>query len=193
MKKYIIWIALTVINIALGVYIYQQKNIIAQFYNDYDVKATLCYDYIKALQYNGLNIESTITLLDNQDSLYTINEISKKCKKLVFRYSFIHCNACVDTIMKLVNRFSNEVGKDKIVILAQYESKRDYKNFVRVNQIKMPIYHLQDSLCKADDLSIPYLFVLEDNMTTSNFFLPRKEFPTITEQYLQAIKNILTQ
>lgn len=191
MKKHIVWIALMAINIALGVYIYRQKIIISQFYNDYDVKSTLSYDYIKSMQYNGLEIDSTITLLDISDSSYTVNDISKMDRRLVFRYSFIHCNACVDTIMKLVNKFSKEIGTDKIVIFAQYSNKRDYKNFVRINQVKNPIYHLQDTLCKADELSIPYLFVLENNMTVSNFFMPHKEYPKITEQYLQSIKNIL--
>lgn len=193
MKKHILWMALTAINIALCVFIYRQKSIITQFYNGYDVKSTLSYDYTKSLQYNGLGIDSTIVLRDANDSSYTVNDIAKTDRKLVFRYSFIHCNACVDTIMKLVNKFANEVGADKVVIIAQYANKRDYKNFVRINQIKTSIYHLQDSLCKADELSIPYLFVLEDNMTVSNFFMPRKEYPKITEQYLQSIKNILTQ
>lgn len=193
MKKNIIWIALTAINIVLGVYIYQQKNIIAQFYSDYDVKSMLSYDYIKSLQYNGLEIDSIIALHDINDSSYTIRDISQTGHKLVFRYSFIHCDACVDTLMKLVNKFTDEVGRDKVVILAQYASKRDYKNFVRINNVNNCIYHIQDTLCKADELSIPYLFVLEDNMTVSNFFMPRKEYPNVTEQYLQAIKNILTQ
>ena len=43
----------------------------------------------------------------------------------------------------------------------------------------------------ADELSIPYLFVLEGNMATSNFFMPRKEYPQITEHYLQSVKEIL--
>lgn len=86
---------------------------------------------------------------------------------------------------------SDEVGDDKVVVLAQYANIRDYKNFVRINNIKHSIYQLQDSLCKADELSIPYLFVLEDNMTISNFFLPRKEYPQVTEKYLESIKNIL--
>ena len=193
MKKHILWIALTAINIALGVFLYRQKNIISQFYNDYDVKSSLSYDYTKSMLYNGLVLDSATSLLDNKDSLYTLGNLIDAKRKLVFRYSFIHCNVCVDTLMKFVNKFADEVGKDNVVIFAQYANKRDYKNFVRINQVKTSIYHLQDSLCKADELSIPYLFILEDNMTVSNFFMPRKEYPKITEQYLQSIKNILTK
>ncbi len=191
MKQHLIWIVLTAINIVLGVYICKQKNNIAQFYDDYGVKSMFSYDYIKSLQYNGIMLDSSTTLLDRNDTIYTLSDFMNEERKLVFRYSFIHCNACVDTLMKLVNKFSDEVGDDKVVILAQYANIRDYKNFVRINNIKHSIYQLQDSLCKADELSIPYLFVLEDNMTISNFFLPRKEYPKITEQYLESIKNIL--
>ena len=193
MKKHLIWIVLTLINVVLGIYIYKEQNIIAEFYNDYDIKSSLSYDYTKSMKYNGLVLDSTMIMLDNKDSSYTLSKLIDADRKLVFRYSFIHCNVCVDTLMKLVNQFSDEVGKDKIIILAQYANKRDYKNFIRINQVKMPVYHLQDSLCKADELSIPYFFILENNMTSSNFFMPRKEIPAITEQYLQSIKNILIQ
>ena len=190
-KYYIIGIVFVVVNIVLSVYIYRQKQIVSQFYDDYGVKSMLSYDYMKSLQYNGIMLDSSTTLLDRNDTIYTLSDFMNEERKLVFRYSFIHCNACVDTLMKLVNKFSDEVGDDKVVILAQYANIRDYKNFVRINNIKHSIYQLQDSLCKADELSIPYLFVLEDNMTISNFFLPRKEYPKITEQYLESIKNVL--
>ena len=191
MKNYIIWGVLTVANILLGVYIYQQKQQTEQFYEDYAQKSVLSYDYLKSMQYNGNVIDSSVALLDSKDSSYTMGDIACGGRILVFRYSFIHCNACVDTLMKLVGHFSKEVGAGKIAILAQYANKRDYKNFVRINNVKNGMFHLQDTLCKADELSIPYLFVLEGDMTISNFFMPRKEYPQITEQYLQSIKNLL--
>jgi hypothetical protein len=192
MKQVWIYVAFLLVNIVLCIYAYNQKCIASQFFDDYSTKALLSYDYVNSVKYNGLRLDD-VYLSDRNDSVYSIKEVAKGDKVLVLRYSYIDCGSCVDSLIKQTNNLSEILGREKIVILAKYNSRIDYINFIRLNNIKNNIYNIKDSLSVADELNVPYFFVLEKNMTTSNFFIPRKEFSKLTEDYLHAIENILTE
>lgn len=193
MIKNIITICVIAFNVVLVVLLFKKDNNQAVQIQDenYVFRTRVFNDYMKSMKYTGNPLKSDLTITDFNSSEYSLKNIVQFHNKLVFRYSYISCNVCIDTIMKIVNEYSKYVGNDKIIILSQYANKRDYKNFVRINNVKQPIYHLQDSLCRADELGLPYFFVINDNMVTNNFFLPRKEYPQMIKTYLESIKTLL--
>lgn len=192
MKSTII-MGIIVLNIVLAVFLFTKDNCQTMQIQDenYILRTRVFYDYMKSIKYTGIQLDTNLEVTDNKDSVYLLKKMVNTSRKLIFRYSYISCNACVDTIMKIVDGFSEKVGKNKVIILSQYADKWDYKKFIRINNVKNTIYHLQDSLCRADEMSIPYFFVLDSDMITNNFYLPRQEYPGMVKKYLESIEKLL--
>lgn len=191
MKKNVIVVSLLVVNILCVLVILLQHASIKEEnlhnFNDLYYRQEQKFSQ----QFNGATFDINHLIRNVNDSVLTIKDVMKNRRIIVFRYSFIHCNSCVDTIMKLVDSFAKEVGKDKILILSQYANYRDYRNYVRINRIKLPIYDIRDTILADCIIDKPYMFVLDDDMVCNNFYVPHKEAPDLVNQYLQMVKRII--
>ena len=165
----------------------KRTNVILQ--KTQGIQAVLASDYLMSMEHNSMSINNVIAK-DINDSVFTLSQLCGEQPTLVLRYSHIHCNSCVDSVITMLNNFEKQTGV-KPLILSQYSSRRDYINFVRINQIKHPIYCVEDTLCVADKLDVPYLFVINKDLQCNNFFIPRKEYTTGIKMYLKSIKHLL--
>ena len=138
---------------------------------------------------NGRSVDPNIGVRTNEGESFPLVELLDR-KKLFIRYSDIHCNSCVDTMLTYVSRFAERIGDENVVILSRYQSHRDYVNFLRINRIHMSIYNLTDTLCEADRLDVPYMFINEDNYI-NNFFIFRKESPHDLLAYLEMVDRVI--
>lgn len=188
-KNVVIIIVLFLLNTVIAVSYFSLKKTYNQVLGAQGIQAILASDYLTAMKYNNMQINE-VTAKNVKDSAFTLPQLCTAKYTLVMRYSYIHCNACVDSIMVILNDFSKQTGI-KPLILSQYANRRDYINFVRVNQIKQPIYCVEDTLCIADNLDVPYLFVLDSDMKCNNFFIPRKEYTKGAKMYLNSIRHLL--
>jgi len=188
-RNVVIIIILLLLNAIIVVGYFSLKNSYNQILNTQSIQALLASDYLTAMKYNNMQINE-VTVKNVKDTTFSLPQLCTSKYTLVMRYSYIHCNACVDSIMMILNNFSKQTGI-KPLILSQYANRRDYINFVRVNQIKQPIYCVEDTLCIADNLDVPYLFVLDSDMKCNNFFIPRKEYTKGAKMYLNSIRHLL--
>ena len=193
MLKNSVIVILLIVNAVVLFYFIKLNSLVDNISNKRDYNAALVSDYRFALKNNAFKVDSLLSIRDVSDSICTLKNLIHNQRVLICRYSYIHCNSCVDSLLQKLSDFKQDVGADKVVILSQYANRRDYLNFIRINKIKYPIYDVRDTLNVLDAYDQPYLFVLENDMVANNFFIPRKENPEYTQLYLSSIKNLLIQ
>lgn len=193
MKKNIFIFLLIVVNAIVIIYYFKLNSFVDHALNKRDYNSAIVSDLKFSMSHNAFKVDSSLTLRDVSDSVASLGSLTNNKRVLICRYSYIHCNSCVDSLLSLVNNFAHEVGYDKVLILSQYANRRDYVNFIRINKIKYKIYDVRDTLNVLDTYDQPYLFVLEDDMIANNFYIPRKEAPDYVRMYLSSIKNLLIQ
>jgi len=129
-------------------------------------------------------LEPDITLKNDllQDVLLSdiINEPT-----LVFRFSELHCEICIDQEVKKLNEYFPKL-KNRAIILTTYNNTRDFNIFRRLNQVKMPVYKLEKNLnLDIEEAYIPYLFVLDSNLKIHHLFVPDKLFPNVSNSFYE--------
>lgn len=111
---------------------------------------------------------------------------------LIYRYGEIKCTSCFETEFK---NFQMEFeGKPTLAsILCSYEDEREFRTFIRLNQIKLPMYRIpQDAFnWEIEQYGNPYYFVLHPDMKISHIYVPNKDYPELNRQYLEGVKRFL--
>ncbi|MDR1743292.1 MAG: hypothetical protein LBR48_05660 [Dysgonamonadaceae bacterium] len=64
-----------------------------------------------------------------------------------------------------------------------------------MNKIDLPLFRISQNAFNwiAEDYDNPYYFVLHPDMTVSDFYIPDKAYPELTQQYLSNIKKLLSE
>lgn len=113
-------------------------------------------------------------------------------KHLILRYSFLSCFACLEKEFEIVFSEINNIPniRNNIIILVSNASFANIleikKQMVQVSA-DIPIYSIntKNFTVPLERSIIPYYFTLDSNLTLQNVFIPMKEFPSWTKDYLQ--------
>ena len=129
-------------------------------------------------------------LSENQET-FSLSELIGDSPKLVFRYSEIHCDVCVDSTLNRIKVFAEEIGKKNILLIASYANPRDMYTFKRLNQIDMPLYNLgQQSLgMAAERADTPYLFMINPDRKVERVYLFYKEIAGHIAGYFRILRD----
>ena len=141
------------------------------------------------IQSDGIQIEKDIRIQSLEgDSIY-LSQLFENEYKFVFCYSELNCSTCIEKEFDNLKKYSNEIGVNNIIILAQYSNIRDLAVFIRVNDIKSPVYKINNNKLGLliDKYDSPYLFVTNRNMIANQIFIPLKEIPNLSEMYYEII------
>lgn len=115
-----------------------------------------------------------------------------KTPKLVFRFSQSNCDQCIHTEMKHLSKLGL---LDDVIGLAGYDNIRKVKLAKRQYDVKFPIYYLPTTsgsvLPDAKEQSgMPYFFYVDQQLRARYVFTPSQEFPDVSRQYLNEIKEL---
>lgn len=90
-------------------------------------------------------------------------------------------------------RLSDEVGKEKIIILASYTENRFLKFFKKEKKIQNRFFNLSEKRLgiELDAKDLPYLFIMNNDKIINLAFVPQKAIPLSTERYFELIKSRL--
>ena len=131
-----------------------------------------------------------IKMLNENGNMINIRDIAKN-DKLVFRYSEMNCNVCVDSQLVVLKQLCELIGENKIIIITTYVNALNMAKFKRINQIKPPIYNLigEGLGLQIDSLNMPFYFTLTKDGIITNVFIPEKEYPKSTQLYIKTIER----
>jgi hypothetical protein len=142
--------------------------------------------YITALSTEGKLFHPTMVDVINQNGIeQATHGVSSK---LIFYYSELNCNSCVEIIIKEIENFRDSIGSDNIVYLSDYKRIRDMQIFKRINHISSEIYNISSLNIPLEKMHVPLLFVLDNDKRIRSVFIPNKEDIKTIKLYLSTIK-----
>ena len=114
-------------------------------------------------------------------------------KRLVYAFSPGSCFACVETDIGHIKKLSRITGKNKILVITNYDNFRYYKIFI--NQMKLGIncYNSKTGLgleIENDRNNIPFYFVIGDKKVVG-FVHARKENDSAGDAYFTKVITYL--
>jgi hypothetical protein len=197
MRKNIILVSLFIVTLGTQVAIFIRQ------YHDKKIKTSIIQNqYITdTIQFCTLNfnINNRMTGLlmpeivaYNGTNKLPLLSLLKSSNLLIYRYSDIHCNTCVETELESLQKyFDSKLGQ--IIILASYDNEKDFMLFKKLNKIKIPIYRIAHNAIDwtPEKLDMPYYFVLHSNGRVSNFYISNREYIDITNNYLKCVRLLL--
>lgn len=139
-------------------------------------------------------LDSKTRLINLEGDTVKLGDIIKG-KKLIFRYSVLDCNACVQKEFENIRdmKFDINIQKEKIVMIAYYQEIRDLIVTYKSLNLKVPIYILinNDLDLPIEKYNFPYYFIVGSNLHIYDVFIPNRDKKENTIQFLNsAIKFI---
>lgn len=120
-----------------------------------------------------------------------LSEFVKERAVIIFNYSDLNCNTCYEEEIGIFNEaFKSNV--DEAFIFCKYEITRDYLVFRKFNKSEIPIFRISSISNIADDINVPFYFLLHNDLKITHIFIPDKKYPEESKQYLEKIKRLLS-
>lgn len=137
---------------------------------------------------NGIEIPLEVEVVNMQGYKRKLSDIMSN-NTLVLRYSEMHCDVCIDSIVSKLSIYQDSIGLHNIILFTSTENLKYVKKFKRVNNIHFDIYSISNALDSVlVDIGMPYLFVYSfTNKRINNVFVPQKENEKFTDEYLHSI------
>ena len=137
---------------------------------------------------NGNEISRDWEITNLQGGRETLSDIMSD-NTLVLRYSEMHCDVCIDSIVSKLNIYQDSIGLQNIVLFTSTKNMNYVKKFKRVNNTHFDIYGISNALDSVlVDIGMPYLFVYSFvDERINNVFVPQKENVKFTYEYLHSI------
>lgn len=202
-KNFILYISifLIILNILMSLLLISKNTSISglkeQLY-EYDIK--LKYISLKNEHYarmigwlqqsNQIHVSPNQKLMkENGDSIVLSNLVGVK-PKLVFKYSELNCNICVDAQLVFLKKFIENFGEENLIMISSYKFNNNIFRFKVLNKIENEIFNIDFMNSSLDNLNAPYYFILDNTFTPKMMFIPEKTFPEDTEAYFKKIQNM---
>lgn len=138
----------------------------------------------------GLQINIKQKITDEKGNKISITELLNKSPKIIFRYSELNCQLCIEEEIKILLKYINDIGFDNILFFSTYNSTRDLFLFKRINQLQnFKIYNLKEEKLNIpiDSLNIPYVFLVDSSGNVVMLHIPEKTKPEFSEQFYNVV------
>jgi hypothetical protein len=142
------------------------------------------------IMFNGRCLATSQKVIKESGDSVPLDQLFRG-SKLVFRYSELNCNTCIDKQIDILKKYAAKIGNDNIILFVSSSNSRYRIQFKKVNNIHFPIYELSSDLEKQlPNIDLPYYFIMEkNNLRINSFFIPQKEIHQLTEEYFRGILN----
>lgn len=142
---------------------------------------------------DGKRISESVLLKDIAGKSFPLGELIRGESKLIFRYSYIDCGVCIDSVISQIQEITKLDKLDDLIIITDSYSDRDFVIKNKRNDHPYPVYNISNSNLgiSLEGKNLPFLFVVDSELRASKFFIPIKEVPYQTEQYLAYIFEFL--
>lgn len=153
-------------------------------------------NFINEKASGNLELNDNTELVDIDGNVILVKEIFKR-NSVVLRYSEFNCKDCIEAEINVL--IKNKL-KEEIILIAFYQNRRDLFVFREefkkrgLNSTKMFLLPDRGLNIPIEKLNMPFYFCIDSNLTMTNFFIPQKDKPKLTEVYLNyTFKNFLRE
>ncbi|GAB6008825.1 hypothetical protein [Dysgonomonas reticulitermitis] len=144
------------------------------------------------IQNEGCFLDTTLILTDLKNNPIKIDSLFLNGTYLVLFFSSEHCGDCVNYSLTQLRNFLLNTETNKILIFASKYRLRDLFVFARSHQFDDKIFYNIESLnIPIEQIHKPFMFLINKNLRPTHFFIPKKEIPDQTDNYLSIMKTIL--
>lgn len=150
-------------------------------------QASLLLNLSLTTEFQSNTIDKNIFLFDENERKVDFQQLVNGKPILIFKYSSLNCNVCVDEQISVLKQVSSKIGSNNIVLITDYNTPRELINFVRMNQIDFRIYNLRNVEFTSIDKSLPFYFLLDKSFTLKKLFIPIKDDILLTQIYLNTL------
>jgi hypothetical protein len=193
-------ILLVFFNVALLLIIKKERKEYHNLYNSNEIKKDsikqfkdfnniFLLNFSLMCEFQSDLLDRNIVLTDENENYIKFNQLTKEKPKLIFKYSALNCNDCVDEQIVLLKKAAKKIGSENIVIITDYGTPRELTQFIRMNQISFKIYNLRNLKLTTIDNNLPYYFILDESYSLKLLFFPLKGDTLITQQYFNKINE----
>ena len=170
---------LTILNIVL---IYQLLSVRKQ-------KSSLSVSLSASIVNESILREQLLYTISLDETELNLMDLSKNEKPILCYYaSDIHCNSCVDSILKIICSISEEYDGVNIALLAKYKNKNDLNIFLRQNRFNGNVLDVNNVSSIVFESNSPLIFVYHPNKNRiSEVLRPAMSDMETTKKYLHLI------
>ncbi|MDR1756141.1 MAG: hypothetical protein LBR65_04170 [Culturomica sp.] len=194
-KKWLTFIILLLLAINMytltGFHRFKQQYAGISQISENDELHTLKLNFWANIENSRITLEE-IVAKDSLNNVLPLSDIWKNGRKqmLVCRFSESHCESCVNFSIQSVLHRVGTIGKEHVLFLGHYRNNRIFNKTKPLYHIhNLNTYNAAELNIPAESLGFPYYFVLNDDLTVSNVFIPDKATPEITDNYLTMINK----
>ncbi len=148
------------------------------------------YDNFKTHHVNEAKCVNDCKVCNEQGDTVRLSEVIGR-GKYVFYIPQTGCTSCLDSELDIILKHLSLTTDFSFFFLADFHNSKELKVFKESFQITQEIYRIIDK-----DIGIPYskegkpfVFFLNDNMRTSNFYNPDRSKPNISDEYYKIITD----
>ena len=144
-------------------------------------------------QMTGL-IAPSISCIKSNKSEYLLSELVNEKPLLIYRYTNAGCSPCYIAELKLFHKVFSD-NYDLARVFCSYQTELEFVTSKKINKIKFPYYRitLEAFDWKLEEYNSSYYFVLHPDMKISHIYVPNKEYPELSIQYLEGVKRFLSE
>lgn len=146
-----------------------------------------------SMTYNYDNLVlPNFTVEDMKGNKFDIKELFQKSQyKLVFFFSYLHCETCISSALTEIESMSNDIKSENLIIIGEFANKRAMQAYLANHSLKLPIYFKKDSvkLGILDDENMPFLCMMRKDLKINHILIPIKEVPNQLMTYLKIMKD----
>jgi hypothetical protein len=127
-----------------------------------------------------------ITQDTSKSTPLSLSSLIRKNKfNLILRYTEIGCNECSSMTIKKLNQLQQLHPDLPIYALVDFTNYDSYLQWRKVGKINFPVYYLKKGgiAFDKDCEEYSYLFMVDNNSSTSKFFIPNSGMPAVLDYY----------
>lgn len=140
------------------------------------------------LNIDGCDIPLNCELLDEYSKKRKLKDILDGNNKLVLRFTDLDCHTCIEEQIQKLDSYVDSIGINNIIYIVSTDNPVYLKGFKLRNNIKVSVYKISKEKNRYfEDIGLPYFFVLTLDGKITHTFVPYKEMPEYTNDYLHII------
>ena len=111
--------------------------------------------------------------------------------KLVFFFSYLHCETCISSSLNSIAKATQKITPDNVIIIGEFPNKRAMQAYLFGHSFELPMYFKNDSvnLGVLEEENMPFLCMMKKDMRINHMLIPIKEIPNQLNRYLESMKG----